>query len=110
MHVSYWLMPRDEDAAVLRKVIDKLAVRFDAPRFRPHVTLYSGEAREMDAESIVRGVGRAYGLQALKAGDGFEIPDVLFVTLAAVVISFLATLYPSRHASRVNPVEALRYE
>jgi len=39
-----------------------------------------------------------------------EASDVLFVTLAAVVISFIATLYPSWHASRLNPVEALRYE
>ena len=39
-----------------------------------------------------------------------ELSDVLFVTLSAVVISFLATLYPSWHASRINPVEALRYE
>ena len=39
-----------------------------------------------------------------------EMSDVLFVTLAAVVISFLATIYPSWHASRLNPVEALRYE
>jgi lipoprotein-releasing system permease protein len=39
-----------------------------------------------------------------------ELGDVLFVTLSAVVISFLATLYPSWHASRSNPVEALRYE
>jgi lipoprotein-releasing system permease protein len=39
-----------------------------------------------------------------------ELSDVLFVTLSAVVISFLATLYPSWHASRLNPVEALRYE
>ncbi len=39
-----------------------------------------------------------------------ELWDVLFVTLSAVVISFLATLYPSWHASRSNPVEALRYE
>lgn len=39
-----------------------------------------------------------------------EWPDVLFVTLSAVVISFLATIYPSWHASRSNPVEALRYE
>jgi lipoprotein-releasing system permease protein len=39
-----------------------------------------------------------------------EVPDVLFVTAAAVVISFLATLYPSWHASRLDPVEALRYE
>ena len=39
-----------------------------------------------------------------------ELWDVLFVTLSAIVISFLATLYPSWHASRANPVEALRYE
>jgi lipoprotein-releasing system permease protein len=39
-----------------------------------------------------------------------EMNDVFFVTIAAVLISFLATLYPSWHASRVNPVEALRYE
>jgi lipoprotein-releasing system permease protein len=36
--------------------------------------------------------------------------DVVFVTLAAVLISFVATLYPSWHASHLNPVEALRYE
>jgi lipoprotein-releasing system permease protein len=36
--------------------------------------------------------------------------DVTLVTLAAVSISFLATIYPSWHASRMNPVEALRYE
>jgi lipoprotein-releasing system permease protein len=39
-----------------------------------------------------------------------EFWDVCFVALAAVVISFLATLYPSWHASKLNPVEAIRYE
>jgi lipoprotein-releasing system permease protein len=39
-----------------------------------------------------------------------ETADVLFVTLASVAISFFATFYPSWHASRLNPVEALRYE
>jgi len=39
-----------------------------------------------------------------------ETMDVLLVALAAVGISFLATIYPSWHASRLNPVEALRYE
>jgi len=36
--------------------------------------------------------------------------DIVSIALAALIISFLATLYPSWHASKVNPVEALRYE
>jgi lipoprotein-releasing system permease protein len=36
--------------------------------------------------------------------------DVALVSMAAVAISFLATLYPSWNASRLNPVEGLRYE
>jgi len=39
-----------------------------------------------------------------------EIADVSFVASAAVLISFLATLYPSWYASRLNPVESFRYE
>jgi len=39
-----------------------------------------------------------------------EMLDVVLVIVAALVISFLATLYPSWHASRLNPVESLRYE
>ena len=36
--------------------------------------------------------------------------DVAVVAAAAVVISFLATLYPAWYASRLNPVESFRYE
>ncbi|MEK6684552.1 MAG: lipoprotein-releasing ABC transporter permease subunit [Nitrospirota bacterium] len=36
--------------------------------------------------------------------------DVALVSLLAVTISFIATLYPSWQAARLNPSEALRYE
>ncbi len=36
--------------------------------------------------------------------------DLTLVILSAVVICFVATLYPSRQAARLDPVQALRYE
>jgi lipoprotein-releasing system permease protein len=39
-----------------------------------------------------------------------ETMDLVYIVGAAVLISFLATLYPSWQASRLDPVEAIRYE
>ena len=36
--------------------------------------------------------------------------DILPIAIISLVLAFVATLYPSWHASRVNPAEALRYE
>jgi lipoprotein-releasing system permease protein len=36
--------------------------------------------------------------------------DIVPITVIALVLAFLATIYPSWRASRVNPAEALRYE
>ncbi len=36
--------------------------------------------------------------------------DIVPVALIALVLAFVATLYPSWRASRINPAEALRYE
>jgi lipoprotein-releasing system permease protein len=36
--------------------------------------------------------------------------DFILITVTAVAISFVSTLYPALRASRINPAEALRYE
>jgi len=38
-----------------------------------------------------------------------EFFDVFIIVSAALVICFLATIYPARQASRLDPVEAIRY-
>ncbi|RYY81848.1 MAG: lipoprotein-releasing ABC transporter permease subunit [Comamonadaceae bacterium] len=39
-----------------------------------------------------------------------QASDILPIAIISLVLSFVATLYPSWRASRVNPAEALRYE
>jgi lipoprotein-releasing system permease protein len=62
--------------------------------------------------------GNRYKLIHLQA-DVYSLPfvpfhprpwDGLWIALAALIISFLATLYPSLNAARLKPVEILRYE
>lgn len=39
-----------------------------------------------------------------------NLSDFIAVSVSAVIISFLATIYPAWQAARLNPVEPLRYE
>jgi lipoprotein-releasing system permease protein len=39
-----------------------------------------------------------------------EVPDVLAVVLFSFLVAVVATLHPSRAASRLTPVEAIRHE
>ena len=36
--------------------------------------------------------------------------DGIWIAAAAILVSFLATIYPSRNATRITPAEVLRYE
>jgi lipoprotein-releasing system permease protein len=61
---------------------------------------------------------RAFNVQFLEKSIYYitELPsdlqsrDVIVIGVMSLLISLLATLYPSLRASRVNPAEALRYE
>lgn len=39
-----------------------------------------------------------------------HLDDVVFVAVVSIVLSFLATIYPSYRAAKTQPAEALRYE
>ena len=80
--------------------------------------LLGGLVVTVNLDGIVRFVERVFGITAFprdvyfldKLPHQVNIPDVVAVMVVALVICFLATLYPSWQASRLNPVEALRYE
>jgi lipoprotein-releasing system permease protein len=77
-----------------------------------------GIVTALNIDVIVPAIERALSIKFLSK-DVYLIPDlpsdlqsgdVIAVSLMALGLSFLATLYPSWRAARVNPAEALRYE
>lgn len=72
----------------------------------------------INLDGIVSFAEQTFGIKAFpgdvyfldKLPHQINTPDIVAVVVVSLVISFLATLYPSWQASRLNPVEALRYE
>jgi lipoprotein-releasing system permease protein len=62
----------------------------------------------MNEYEIIRLPADVYYLSHLPAK--VKLVDFIAVTASAVVISFLATIYPAWQAARLDPVEPLRYE
>ena len=80
--------------------------------------VFFGVVTALKIEVIVPFIERMLGVKFLPADvylisempSDLQWPDVWVVAAVAIVLSFLATLYPSWAAARVKPAEALRYE
>jgi len=77
-----------------------------------------GVALALNVDVVVPAIERLFNVQFL-AKDVYYISDlpsdlqwkdVLYIAGVSLVLSLLATIYPSLRASRINPAEALRYE
>ena len=72
----------------------------------------------LNVDIVVPAIERAFHFQILSSEVYYisELPsdlhwrDVISVAAVSLVLAFLATIYPSWRAARVNPAEALRYE
>lgn len=62
----------------------------------------------LDAYQIIKLPPDVYYLSHLPAK--IKLVDFVAVSVSAVIISFLATLYPAWQAARLSPIEPLRYE
>jgi lipoprotein-releasing system permease protein len=78
----------------------------------------SGTALATNLPDIVQWFEQQFGI-ALVPGDVYFIgflpselivSDVVHITLAALLMSVMATLYPAWRASKTRPAEALKYE
>ncbi len=80
--------------------------------------LVGGVVLSLNVTRLVNFIQSIFHVQLLTSGVYFvdylpsqlQFSDVWHVSVAALVLSLLATIYPAWRASKVQPVEALRYE
>jgi len=82
------------------------------------VGVVCGVLLALNIPTLVPAIERAFNVQFLSKSvylipelpSDVHLRDVVIIGVVSLVLSFIATLYPSWRASRVNPAEALRYE
>jgi lipoprotein-releasing system permease protein len=82
------------------------------------IGVVGGVLLAVNIDVVVPFIERAFGFQILSREvyyisdlpSDLHVLDVAYVACISLALAFLATLYPSWRASRINPAEALRYE
>jgi len=82
------------------------------------VGVLTGIVTALNIDVIVPAIERAFSIKFLSKDvyltpdlpSDLQANDVIWIAAMALGLSFLATIYPSWRAGRVNPAEALRYE
>jgi lipoprotein-releasing system permease protein len=77
-----------------------------------------GVALTLNLNNLLQAIERVFGVQLLPEDvyyitglpTDMQAGDVVAIVCAALLMAFLATLYPAWRASRTAPAEALRYE
>ncbi len=72
----------------------------------------------LNVTAVVNFIQKVFGVQFVSSSVYFidYVPsqlqwmDIVHIALAALMLSFLATIYPARSAAKTQPAEALRYE
>ena len=78
--VAFWLVPAVEERDFFAALIDLLAVRFDAPRFEPHVTLFGGT--DISEEQAIQVLEQLPRMKPIKLYvDGVEFSEKFTKTL-----------------------------
>ena len=82
------------------------------------IGLVVGVLLALNVGSIVRGIEALLGVQFLPRDIYFisdfpsdlQLMDVVWVGVISLFLALVSTIYPSKRAASINPVEALRYE
>jgi 2'-5' RNA ligase len=76
---AYWLIPSENERELLREVIRILSREFDAPNFRPHLTIFMA-AQSGSARQVLQRVRSApVRLRASGVGFSSQFKKTLFV-------------------------------